>query len=95
VLTITDEQREELCAWVAALGADPSRTLPEFRIFTAEGGYKLHLSMKVRRDGRDQIDLATGRIWTEPLVLDLGPDECWPAWLLGMHVGPERSAEMS
>lgn len=74
-------QRAELCAWVTSLGADPTAALPQFRILSTHHGYELHLSMKVRRDGRDVLDHALDRVWSEPLVIPLGRERCWPKWL--------------
>jgi hypothetical protein len=86
---IEAEQREELCAWVSSLGADPARVLPRFCITSHEGTFRLHLSVKVRNDnGRDVLDRALNTVWSEPLVIDLGSERCWPKWL---HDTQERS----
>lgn len=78
---IDEGQLAELCAWVASLGADPTAVLPQFRILAWEGRYQLHLSVKVRRNGRDVLDQALDKVWSEPLVIDLGRERCWPKWL--------------
>lgn len=79
--SIGEEQRAELCSWVASLGADPAEVLPQFRILWWQGTYQLHLSRKVRRNGRDVLDHALDKVWSEPLVIDLGAERCWPKWL--------------
>jgi len=78
---IDEQHRQELCAWVASLGEDPRRVLPEFRILWTDDGYTLHLSRKVQREGRDIIDQALNRVWSEPVVIKLGREQCWPQWL--------------
>jgi hypothetical protein len=78
---ISSEQLAEMCAWVASLGVDPAEVLPQFRILCWKGSFQLHLSRKVRRDGRDVFDQALGKVWSEPLVIDLGAERCWPKWL--------------
>lgn len=78
---IAPEQLEELCAWVSSLGADPTRVLPQFRILAHGGRYQLHLSQKVQRDGHDVFDQALDKVWSEPLVIDLGTERTWPKWL--------------
>jgi hypothetical protein len=78
---IAPEQLEELCAWVASLGADPKRILPQFRILACDGRFQVHLSQKVQRDGHDVLDQALDKVWSEPLVIDLGTERSWPKWL--------------
>jgi hypothetical protein len=78
---IDGEQLAEMCAWVSSLGVDPAEVLPQFRILWWQGTYRLHLSRKVRVNGHDVFDHALDKVWSEPLVIDLGTEPRWPKWL--------------
>jgi hypothetical protein len=78
---IPQELLDDVCRWVAALGADPKRVLAQFRILATDAGYQLHLSRKVQRNGHDVIDQALNKVWSEPLIIDLGSERTWPKWL--------------
>lgn len=76
------DRREGLINWVASLGVKPEDIHPALLIEEGEHSYLLHLSRFVRNEaGGLQLDHALDEVLSEPLVIDLGTDRCWPAWL--------------
>jgi hypothetical protein len=76
------DRLEELMEWVKQLGVDPKDVRPKFLISMGESSYQLHLSRMIRReDGKLLLDEAANEVASEPLVIDLGADKSWPAWL--------------
>jgi hypothetical protein len=76
------DKRAEVLAWLRSLDVDLKSVTPKLMIEHNEQGYRLHLSKYVRNEaGRIIIDHAASRAVTEPLLVDLGSERCWPEWL--------------
>jgi hypothetical protein len=79
---LRSDRIEEIQEWVKQLGVNPSDVRPKIVIDMGEQGYRLHLSRFVRNSaGRRILDIALGEVVSEPLVIDLGTEQTWPAWL--------------
>lgn len=79
---VTDTQRAELFAWLAALGIDHLNCYPTLVIsHRPDKIHLLHVSQFARgANGAKYIDFAADRVHTEPLVVEI--DENYPAWLV-------------
>lgn len=65
--------------WVASLGLVPADLAAIFAILRGPEGWELHATEHLRNEnGRKYIDLASQGIVSRPVVVQLGPDECWP-----------------
>lgn len=80
------DRREALTEWVRSLGIDPNDVRPTVVIRQAEHEYELHLS-RFKRDGTGRliVDTAANNVVSEPLVIALGTEQCWPN-LIGFGV---------
>jgi hypothetical protein len=76
------DRMSEVIEWVRSLGVEPEDVLPIGVILGGESSYELHLSRFVRDEhGHMAIDQARDDIVTYPVVVDLGPERSWPAFL--------------
>lgn len=76
------DRREYIAEWVKSLGVEPNDVRGKGVIVMGERGYELHLSKFVCNErGGHIFDRATNDSVSQPLIIDLGTDLCWPAWL--------------
>jgi hypothetical protein len=79
---LREDQLEELLAWVRSIGVEPNNVCGQGIITMGESSYQLHLSKFIRDEyGKLRLNRALDEVVSEPLVIDLGTDRTWPAWL--------------
>jgi hypothetical protein len=79
---LRSDQLDEVKDWVTSLGVEPNDVRPQLLIEMGEKGYRLHLSRFVlNADGKKILDRAANEVVSEPLILELGTEQTWPAWL--------------
>jgi hypothetical protein len=85
---LREDKREQVLTWLRSLGVDTGECAPALHIEVGEQGYLLHLSRRCRDEaGRLRIDHALGQLVYEPLVITLGTEPSWPAWLTPTPAG--------
>jgi hypothetical protein len=83
-----EDRREELHRWIAGLGFKLEDIRCQLVIERAEQTYRLHLSRYLRNEaGLMVVDVARDIVASEPVIVDLGTEKSWPAWLNAM---PDR-----
>lgn len=71
--------------WVTSLGLVPANLAATFAIVRGKEGWELHVTEHLRNaDGHKYIDQAAQNIVSKPVVIQLGPDECWPEFREGL-----------